>query len=173
MYIDIAADVTPDALRQLSDLLVSLVNSGASIGWIPPMQLTTAQAYWHDRIAALNAGQCVLLLAWHDEARTTLTGTAQLNLHQRENGRHRAEVQKVLVHLDYRRRGIARQLMHQLEACARHHDRSLLFLDTREGDPAERLYQAMGYTRVGVLPQYVRNAAGDFEATVFYYKILS
>lgn len=157
-------------LRQLIDLLVQAVDGGASIGWLPPMQPSAAEDYWRGRIAAIHAGTCILLLVWDHNA---IVGTAQLGLEQRENGNHRAEVQKVIVHPDHRRRGIARQLMHALEEQAIQHNRSLLFLDTREGDPAEALYRGLGYVRVGAIPNYVRATGGGFEATVVYYKILT
>lgn len=171
MHIEVAgAAVAQENLPQLNDLLIATVNSGASIGWLPPMKETVADRYWHSRIAAIGEGHCVLLLAWEE---ATLIGSAQLSLEQRENGNHRAEVQKVMVHTDYRRRGVARQLMLALEDQAVQAKRSLLFLDTRQGDPAEALYLQVGYVKVGAIPHYVRNGDGDFEATVLYYKILS
>ena len=157
-------------LPQLARLIVNAVDSGASIGWLPPMPEASAKAYWCDRFAAVREGKCVLLLALEGE---TVIGTAQLNLDQRENGLHRAEVQKVLVHPDYRQRGIGRRLMQAIEAQAAAHRRTMLFLDVREGDIAEGLYRAVGFTQCGVIPHYVVNGEGAFEATVLYYKILT
>jgi ribosomal protein S18 acetylase RimI-like enzyme len=81
-------------------------------------------------------------------------------------------VQRVLVHRSARRQGIAEQLMHRLEEIARERGRSLLVLDTREGDAAERLYEKLGYTVAGVIPGYARSADGSLDASVFYYKQL-
>ena len=156
-------------LSQLNDLLVRTVDDGASIGWLPPMSDSAAAAYWQERFAAVGEGSCVLLLAWEGE---TLVGSAQLRLEQRENGIHRAEVQKVMVHPDHRRRGVARQLMRVLEDHARQNQRSLLVLDTRLGDPSEALYHQMGYEKVGEIPYYVINPSGSLHATVVYYKFL-
>lgn len=170
MRIEVASEAL--ALRylaQLNNLLINNVNSGASIGWLPPMQEAAAESYWRSRITEIGAGSRILLFAWEDEL---IVGSAQLGLEQRENGNHRAEVQKVMVHTDYRRRGIASELMRTLEDCAVQNDRSLLFLDTRQGDPSEDLYLKLGYVRVGAIPQYVRNPDGGFHATVLYYKIL-
>lgn len=170
MRIEIATERSARAaLPGLIDIVVDSVDNGGSIGWLPPMRTDAAASYWEERLAALARGDCVLLLAWVDDA---LAGTAQLNLAQRENGSHRAEVQKVLVHTRFRRRGIARQLMHHLEDCARQHERSLLFLDTREGDASEYLYQQLGYQRVGAIPRYVNSGGGRFDATILYAKIL-
>ena len=170
MRIEIASEAaTRQNLAQLIDLLVNTVNDGASIGWIPPIDKATAADYWQERIPEIGAGNRVLWLAWEGEM---LIGSAQLGLEQRENGNHRAEVQKVMVRTDYRRRGIARQLMLALEDYAIHAHRSLLFLDTRQGDPSENLYLNVGYVKAGVIPQYARNENGDLVATVIYYKIL-
>lgn len=169
MHIENATQATAQQhLRPLMNLLINNVDGGASIGWLPPMKESAAQTYWYSRFAEIGAGSRILLLAWEAEI---LVGSAQLALEQRQNGSHRAEVQKVMVHTAYRRRGIARQLMQALEDCAIQHQRSLLFLDTREGDPSEALYTQMGYTRVGAIPHYVSDPGG-FSATVLYYKIL-
>jgi len=157
-------------LDPLNTLLTETVNSGASIGWIPPLDAADAENYWRSRTAEISVGSRILLLAWEGE---TLVGSAQLALEQRENGNHRAEVQKVMVHSAFRRRGIGRALMLALETFAIEKNRSLLFLDTRQGDPSEALYSSMGYVRAGAIPNYARSQNGDLEATVFYYKILA
>lgn len=94
-----------------------------------------------------------------------------MGLESRENGNHRAEVQKLMVHPEARRQGIARQLMEALDTAAREANRSLLVLDVRKGDPAETLYQKMRYTHVGDIPDYARSETG-LDATSFYYKLL-
>lgn len=156
-------------MGQLCDLLIDSVESGASIGWIPPMTQSTAEAYWQGRQEAISEGNCALLLAWEGD---TLIGSAQLGLEHRSNGNHRAEVQKVMVHTAQRRRGIGYELMQALEDYAIKHQRTLLFLDTRQGDPSEVLYRKAGYSHAGTIPQYARSANGKLHSTAFYYKIL-
>jgi ribosomal protein S18 acetylase RimI-like enzyme len=99
-------------------------------------------------------------------------GSVQLHLEVRPNGRHRAEVAKLMVHPDARRRGIGRQLMRALETVALRERRTLLVLDTREGDPSNALYASLGYVEVGRIPRYARSASGRLDASVFYYKEL-
>jgi acetyltransferase len=62
--------------------------------------------------------------------------------------------------------------MATVERAAHDARRTLLVLDTRQGDPSERLYQKCGYTRAGVIPRYARNGDGGLDATVLYYKLL-
>jgi ribosomal protein S18 acetylase RimI-like enzyme len=152
-------------------LLKDAVDSGASIGFLPPLADVEAEAYWGDVVEAVRDGSCVLLGA--REPHGTLVGTAQLVLATRPNGSHRAEVAKVIVHTKARRRGIGRALMLAIEERARGLGRTTLVLDTRRGDPSERLYTSVGYTLVGVIPRYARSADGALDPSAFYYRLLS
>jgi ribosomal protein S18 acetylase RimI-like enzyme len=96
----------------------------------------------------------------------------QLDLVTKPNRIHRAEVQKLLVHTRVRRQGLGLALMNAVEAVAREAGRSLLLLDTREGDPAENLYLALRYTKLGVIPNYARSLNGLLEGSVFFYRFL-
>ena len=96
----------------------------------------------------------------------------QLELARKPNAAHRAEVQRLLVLRSVRRQGIAEALMRQLHELARQHRRTLLVLDTREGDPSELLYQKLGYIRAGMIPGYARSGDGALDATAFYYLVV-
>jgi GNAT superfamily N-acetyltransferase len=154
----------------LAALLEDAVHHGASVGFLPPMRPGEAAAYWESVAAAVRAGERVLLVARAGDGR--IVGTAQLDLALRPNGRHRAEVAKVMVHTTARRQGIGADLMRAAEAHARDLGRTTLFLDTRLGDPAERLYRSAGWTFAGSIPRYARSADGGLDANAFYYKLL-
>lgn len=77
-----------------------------------------------------------------------------------------------MTHPHYRRNGIGRSLMQKAEERAKQEGRSLLVLDTREGDPSNLLYTSMGYIRAGRIPHYAKSASGELHATIFYYKQL-
>jgi acetyltransferase len=155
----------------LTHLLVDAVNGGASVGFLPPLDAAEAGAYWESVARAVREGSRVLLVA-RGPGHDGLVGTAQLGLETRPNGRHRAEVMKVLVLSAARRQGIGRALMDALEEQARQHGRTTLVLDTRAGDPSERLYRACGWTAAGVIPGYARNGEGGLDPTVVYYRLL-
>src|SRR5205807_2728357 len=133
-----------------------------SIGFLPPLENDEAQAYWAGVIAELARGALLLLVAQQAGA---VVGTVQLALAQRPNARHRAEVQKLLVHTRARRQGIGQALLAAADDMARQAGRTLLVLDTRAGDPSELLYLKHGYTRAGAIPQYARSASGELHAT--------
>ena len=157
------------ALPDLAELLQDSVASGASIGFLPPLGNDEARDYWASAIEDLACGALVLLVARQGD---TVVGTVQLALAQRPNARHRAEVQKLLVHTRARRRGIGLALLDAADGAARQAGRTLLVLDTRAGDPSEQLYLKHGYTRAGVIPQYARSANGELHATAIFYKLL-
>ena len=146
------------------------VQSGASVGFVQPLEQPEARTYWQGVIAELERDLRVLLIA---ELNGRTLGTGQLILESRANASHRAEVSKVLVHSTARQRGIGRALMQALEREALSHGRTLLYLDTRVGDHSEALYKAVGYTLIGGIPNWARHPAHDFlEANAIYYKVI-
>jgi ribosomal protein S18 acetylase RimI-like enzyme len=94
----------------------------------------------------------------------------QLSTDTPPNQPHRAEVTKLLVHPDFRRRGIARALMAELEVRAAALKRTLITLDTRTGDSAEPLYASMGYKTVGTIPDFCVDPFGErlYPTTIMY-----
>jgi acetyltransferase len=154
---------------QLENLLLDAVWHGASIGFLATLDGAGARSYWQDVRAAVAQGSRVLLAVSHEN---TLVGTVQLDLCQKPNGRHRAELQKMIVHSAARRRGLGGVLLRAAEAEARTLRRGLLFLDTEAGSGAEQLYQGFGYTRVGEVPDYACTPGGTWHPTAIYYKSL-
>lgn len=160
-----AERVLPELIRLLQDT----VDSGASVGFLPPLSEEEARAYWLDVLEGVAQQTRVLLVAWNNEQ---ALGTVQLELATKPNALHRAEVQKLFVFTRQRRRGLGRQLMLAIEEIARELERTLLVLDTRQGDLAEQLYRKIGYNEVGSIPAYARSATGELQATIFFYKLL-
>lgn len=152
-------------LDEMSDMLVQIVDADASIGFLPPLVHAEASAYWEQ---VLQPGT-LLYVAKIDNV---IAGTIQLHLCTKPNGDHRAEVAKLMVHLNYRRHGIARRLMEHIEQKAKEEHRILLVLDTRDGDPSNLLYQSLGYIQAGQIPNYAKSGNGGLDATNLYYKHL-
>ena len=156
---------------ELTALLVACVHDGASIGFVLPFSEEEAEAFWTRKVLpGVRDGTRVLLAA---EANGRIIGTAQLGHDTPANQPHRADVNKLMVHPDFRRRGIARALMIEIERTARRLGRSLLTLDTRTGDSAEPLYASMGYTVSGVIPGYCLDVEKTrLDSTTVMYKAL-
>lgn len=154
----------------LVKLLVDAVNQGASMSFVAPLSEQDAGKFWDSIVKDLESGHIVLVAALdHDK----VIGSAQLVLAWQPNGQHRAEVVKLLVRSDSRRRGIGTLLMRTLEEQAHALNRWLLVLDTEEGGDGENLYDRLGYTRVGTIPKFALNSDGSaYIATILYYKLL-
>ncbi len=160
--------LTDAEARGLARVLIDCVEGGASVGFMLPLPEERAIAFWQRIGRDVERGARALLVA---EDETCIVGTVQIALEQPENQPHRADVSKMLVHRRARRRGIGAALMRAAEAAARRHGKSLLVLDTASGD-AERLYARLGWTLVGVIPNYALWPGGGFcDTSVFYRKL--
>ncbi|MEV5967206.1 GNAT family N-acetyltransferase [Kribbella sp. NPDC051952] len=94
----------------------------------------------------------VTWVARDDDGR--IVGVVQLRPAQEATGRHRADVNKVLVHTQVRERGLGQRLMASLERAAAERGRWLLILETQTGSPAEHWYERRGRSRIGVLADH-------------------
>ena len=152
-------------------LLIACVAGGASIGFLAPLEPADAEVYWRKVIGDLGGGYRTILIAREADGR--IVGSAQLACESKPNGRHRAEVQKVMVQPSHRRRGIAARLMAEVEARARGRGVWLLFLDTSDSHAGAReLYEALDYRYVGGIPGYALDTHGTPEQNAIFYKTL-
>lgn len=160
-----------ESYRQgLQVLLLDSVAHGASVGFLADLDADAANVYLDQILTGIREGTHLLWLACEQ---SQVLGSVQLVLCQKPNGLNRAEVQKLLVHSNARRRGIANRLMQHLEGEAAELQRGLLYLDTEAGSDAEALYQALGYSCIGGLPDYACGPDGQYRANAIYYKTLS
>lgn len=160
------------AIPELALILRDCVTKGAAVGFIPPLDLDAAAAFWRAQASCVAAGEKLILLAvMRGDGRTV--GTVTLALAPQVNGTHRAEIAKMLVHPDARRQGIAATLLRRAEEVAHTAGRRLLVLDTRRGDDAERLYARLGWQSCGIIPDYALNGDGTSHATHVMYRQLA
>jgi len=167
----LSADDVASRVPELGALLHACVHAGASVGFVLPHTEDEGEAFWTRRVLpAVRSGGRAVLVA---QQGGRIVGTVQLGYDTLPNQPHRAEVSKLLVHPDVRRRGIARALMAELEQLAGELGRSLLTLDTRTGDHAEPLYASLGYRTAGVIPGYCLDPFEDrLDSTTIMYKVL-
>jgi ribosomal protein S18 acetylase RimI-like enzyme len=162
----LGADETVECVEQLADVLLDCVEGGASVSFMLPMARETALSFWRKVADGVARGERTLLVAEDAEG---IVGTVQLITDMPENQPHRADVAKLLVHRRGRGAGIGRRLMEAVEVAAREQGRRVLVLDTASST-AERLYERLGWQRVGVVPDYALMPDGELCATVFFYK---
>ncbi|MDR5759653.1 GNAT family N-acetyltransferase [Caballeronia sp. LZ035] len=154
----------------LADVLIDCVEGGASVSFMLPISRATAVRFWTDVVHGVARGERILLVA--EDASGRVVGTVQLITAQPENQPHRADVAKMLVRRDARRRGIAARLMEALDDSARRAGKSVLVLDTVTGGDAERLYLRTGWQCVGGVPNYALMPDGGLCGTTFFHKQL-
>jgi GNAT superfamily N-acetyltransferase len=162
--------VSNGQIDELADVLIDCVEGGASVSFMHPLTRERAAAFWRRVAADVGEGKRALLVATDAAG---IVGTVQVILEQPENQPHRGDVAKMLVHRRGRRRGIGAALMRAAEDSARAAGRTVLVLDTVTGGDAERLYTRLGWTRVGVVPDYALWPRGGFCSTTFFYRKLA
>ncbi len=165
----VAGELDRGEIDALAEVLADCVAGGASVNFMAPFSHEQAREAFLTMAAEVDAGRRVLLAAF-DGGRAV--GTVQVILATPPNQPHRGEITKLLVHRSARRRGIAQLLMERAEAEARAAGKTLLILDTVTGGNAERLYDALGWNRVGVIPGFALYPDGSpCDTTVFWKTI--
>jgi GNAT superfamily N-acetyltransferase len=157
-------------LGGLCDVLIDCVEAGASVNFMWPMTRDKAERFWNGVGESLARNERALVVA--QDADGEILGTAQAIWAPQENQPHRADIAKMLVRPNARRRGIGALVLAAAERAAFEAGRTLLVLDTASAD-AERLYERAGWQRVGTVPKYALMPDGPLCSTVFYYKDLS
>ena len=164
------AEKPDDALIDgLTDVLIDCVEGDASVSFMHPLTRERANRFWRDVANGVAAGERVLLVASDDRGPC---GTVQLVMPSSENQPHRADVSKMLVHRRARRQGLGEALMRAAESTAKEVGRTLLVLDTAS-EEAKRLYERLGWIRVGAIPDYALMPRGGYCDTVVYYRKLA
>jgi ribosomal protein S18 acetylase RimI-like enzyme len=160
---------TPHIIESLSDILIEVVGGGGSVSFMHPLSRTDARAFWQGSLAAAARGERIVLGAWDDER---LTGTLTLLLDCPPNQPHRAELAKMMTRPDYRGRGIASALEREAEQMAISRGKTLLVLDTANDGGASGLYEGLGFTCAGEIPDYALKPHGGLTGTRLYWKRL-
>jgi ribosomal protein S18 acetylase RimI-like enzyme len=156
-------------LDWLAAILVDCVAGGASVSYMAPFTHEQARDAFDAVAVEVEQGRRLLLGAF---AEGRLVGTVQVNLALPPNQPHRAEIAKLLVHRSARRRGIAQLLMEHAEEEARAEGKTLLVLDAVTDGDAARLYERLGWTKVGVIPGYALYPDGRPCDTTVFWKAL-
>src|SRR5262245_8875773 len=100
-------------IDRLAEILKADVPDGAGVSFVVPVSMDDGRAFWRDKVlSGVRARTRRVVVA---RSGSEIVGTVQIDLATPPNQTHRAEVTKLLVHPDARRRGIARALMLALE----------------------------------------------------------
>jgi acetyltransferase len=136
-----------------------------ALGLAAPLTMDGARAAYEKTAERLSKDRILLAAFDADE----LVGAVQLSRAEAGNGRHRAEVQRLVVRGDRRGRGVGRALMEAVVDEARKRGLKLLWLTTHADTTADRVYERLGWSRAGVIPDYAELPNGELAANAFFY----
>ncbi len=91
-------------IDELSDILETCVNNGASVSFMLPFTGDKSRPFWMSVAQSVERGERIVL--GMQNAQGVIVGTVQLIIEQPENQPHRADVAKLLVHPSARRGGL-------------------------------------------------------------------
>ena len=158
---------SPRVREMLSEILIEVVAAGGSVSFMHPLSPEAANAFWEASLASADRGERIVLGAWDGDL---LAGTVTLLLDLPPNQPHRGEIAKMMTRVSHRGRGIATALMHEAERQAVERGRTLLVLDTATEDGASGLYEKLGFTFAGTIPDYALKPHGGLTGTNLYWK---
>lgn len=166
------AELDPEAVRQkaadLAAVLIDCVDGGASVSFMSGLDHPRARRYWL-AIAEEAERDGRAVLAAIREADGRIVGTVQMIPAPYENQPHRGDIAKMLVLRSERCRGLGAALMRAAEEAAQAAGKTLLVLDTASAE-AERVYEALGWIKCGIIPGFALWPDGRPCDTTFYYK---
>ncbi|HEV2591944.1 MAG TPA: GNAT family N-acetyltransferase [Gaiellaceae bacterium] len=147
---------------ELAQLLLDAHAANMALGLAAPLNRERAADAWDEL-------RGVILAAFEDD---TVVGAVCLTRATAENGRHRAEVQKLVVRTDQRGNGIGTALLDAVAERAKADGITLLWLTTHAGTRSDHFYERTGWTRVGEIPGYSLLPSGSLAANAFFYREL-
>ena len=156
-------------VEALAGIMIDCVEGGASVSFMAPLTWERSMKFWRMVARDVSEGRRAVLIAEDAEG---ICGTVQLVFDLPENQPHRADLVKMLVHRRARRRGLGAALLKAAEATARDCGKTLLVLDAVTGGAGARLYERMGWIRVGDIPAYALMPDGTPCSTTYYYRSL-
>lgn len=162
-----ALAAAPAIVETLSEILIEVVTGGGSVGFMHPLSAIEAREFWTGALAAAGRDERIVLGAWRGGS---LVGTVTLLLDFPPNQPHRAEIGKMMTRPSQRGRGVATALLRAAEILAAANRRSLLVLDTATDDGAAGLYEKMGFTLAGEVPDFALKPLGGLTGTLIYWK---
>jgi acetyltransferase len=163
--VELSAAQARHSVDALAQLLLDAHAANMALGLAGPLTPERARAVWLETADRLGPDR-VLLAA---QADGDIVGSVQVVRAAAENGRHRAEIQRLAVLAEERGRGLGRALLEAATERARADGLRLLWLTTHAGTGADGFYESAGWTRVGEMPSYSQRPDGTLATNVFYY----
>jgi acetyltransferase len=142
------------------------MQAGMALGAAPGADRTTLERSHREALG--EPGRTVVVAELDGE----VVGMAHVAPSGAANAPHRAEVQRVAVAESVRGAGVGRRLMEAVEVAAIEQGLTLLWLTTHAQSDACAFYDAIGYTKLGVMADYSLRPDGTVSPAAFYFKEL-
>jgi GNAT superfamily N-acetyltransferase len=155
-------------IEPLSLLLTESVRDGASLSFLPSIEMRKAEEYWRGIMMALSPFR-KLWVVWLDDK---VIGTTQLISSEKENSRHRGSREKTMILKGFRGLGVATKLEKFVDDYAVKTGHRLLLMDSMVGSDAARLYSTLGWICFGEVPDFAVDGQGRPYHMAFFYKQL-
>lgn len=153
----------------LHRVAAAVAAGGGAVGWLTPPGAQESRGWVDSILALVEEGDAALCVALVD-------GTVQATGHWRRNPaavfRHRASVNKVMVHPDARGSGLGRAVTAALVDDAAGAGIETLELAVRGNNHlAIAIYEDLGFERWGLLPNAIEVGTLRFDEVVMYRKL--
>jgi ribosomal protein S18 acetylase RimI-like enzyme len=165
-----SGDEVGERAHALSALLRDGFAAGAALGFLVPVDDNELGDYWSSVAGEIEADRRMLIAAQRGDV---VAGMVQVVADTAANGRHRAEVQKLVVAENERGQGLARRLLAAAEQAAGSSGIRLLYLSTHAHLSAVELYRATGWREMGRIPGWAIVPGGKAVENVFFWKPVS
>lgn len=152
--------------EKLVELIYDAIHSNNSVGFLYSTSKSELHEFWEKEVS--DAANTLILARVND----VIVGIVIVTRETRPNGRHRAELRKLMVHSQYQRQGIGRGLEQRATDFAQAEGLTLLYLDSATDFLVERVYESWGWQKAGSIPDYSSKPDGTFEPTTYFYKLL-
>ena len=163
------SEVSTEVRKSLINLLKDAVANNYSVGFMHDSTEADFEKFWLDEIAKCDSQNAIFLALAGDQVLGSVIVTREL----RANGRHRAELRKLLVHSKAQKMGIGTALEKLATNFAKDIGLKLLYLDSATSYLIEGVYEKWGWTKSGEIPNFAKNPDGSLVSTWFFYKILN
>lgn len=166
--VEILQELSPSDLNDLCDATDAAIEGGGGFGWVNLPSRDILERFWQGVIAMPAR---ILFVARLDGV---ICGTCQIWKPpiNNEAQAHSAQLTTNFVAPWARGHGLATMLLDEAEAVARKEGFSVINLDVREtAESAIKLYEAQGYVRFGMHPNYAR-VDGKTLKGYYYTKVI-
>lgn len=163
-----SATVNESEVDDLVELIHDAIHHHHSVGFLLSTTKEELREFWLEEIAHLKMSN-TFVIARHSDR---IIGIVILSRETRPNGRHRAELRKLIVHSDFQRLGIGKALVDEATLVAKTLGLSLLYLDSATDFLVDTVYESWGWQKAGSIPDYSSKPDGTLEPTTYFYKRL-